>query len=162
MKLLAIAALSSALLSQAPAPSLRSEVETSNRVFERIMLARDGKAFRRYVKAGVTPDFKHVENGQSMNADQTCAMMEAGIRQYKKMTKATSKIVSVKESGNKGTAVIEHHTEGTVAGPDGKAHSMVFTGTVTNTYVKQGGRWKMSRMVWGKSTMKMDGKPMRM
>jgi hypothetical protein len=45
-------------------------------------------------------------------------------------------------------------------GPDKKSHTMSFSGTSTNTYVKVKGKWLMSVMSWGKSTMMMDGKPM--
>jgi len=49
-----------------------------------------------------------------------------------------------------------------MVGQDKKTHTMTFTGTSADTYVKQGGTWKMSKMAWIKQTATMDGKPIKM
>jgi hypothetical protein len=160
MKAIAIAISLSAVLCCASAQSLRSQIDASNKAIHGYMLARDAKGFTKYMKSGVTSDFKYVEAGHTQNFDQMCAGMAAGFAQMKKLTRADSKILSLREQGNKATSTMTHNMSGVTMGPDKKAHTMTFIGTSEDTYVKQGGKWKMSKMSWKNQSMMVDGKPM--
>lgn len=138
---------------------LRSELESVNSKIVAAMKKRDADAFGKIVKAGVTKDFKYVENGQTQTLDQMIEGMRMGFAMMTKVTKCEAKIKTLKETGNSGTATIWHSMAGDMKMEDGKTHKMTFEGTSTNTFRKEGGKWKMSSMVWGKQTMKMDGKP---
>lgn len=142
------------------AQTLKSEITASNKTACKFLLAKDFKGFKQHMKGQVTPDFKYIEAGKAMNFDKMCEGMEIGLGQMPKMSKVENKILKVTEKGNTGTSTIEHAMTGTMMGPDNKPHTMTFIGISTNTYVKQGGKWKQSKMVWGKQTVKMDGKAM--
>jgi hypothetical protein len=86
-------------------------------------------------------------------------MMLAGMQ---KVTRAEAKLLSLKEKGNAATAVSRHTMEGVMAGPDSKTMTTTFVGKSTDTYVKQGGKWKISKMVWTPEKMLVDGKPVNM
>jgi hypothetical protein len=160
MKPFAVIVAASALLCVASAQSLRSQIEAANKTTHKLMMAKDVKGLTKEWKGAATADFKYVDAGRTMNMDQMCQGMAMGLGQMKKLLKADSKILSVKEKGNTGTSTTDHIMEGVTVGPDKKPHTMTFKGVSTETYVKQGGKWKMSKMAWGKQTMLMDGKPM--
>ena len=160
MKVLVVTVAASALLCVASAQSLRSQVEAANKTTHKLMMAKDVKGLTKEWKGAATKDFKYVEAGRTMNMDQMCQGMAMGLGGMKKVLKADSKPLSVKEKGNTGTSTTSHVMEGITVGPDKKSHTVTFTGVSTETYVKQGGKWKMSKMVWGKQTTLMDGKPM--
>ena len=96
-----------------------------------------------------------------MTYSQMMEQMKANMSAMK-CTSAVAKLVTLKEKGNTATSTESHVMKGTTMGADKKSHTMSFSGMSTNTYVKVGKDWKMSRMSWGKSTMMMDGKAMDM
>ena len=160
MKLIAVsfAALSLVAISSA---DLRSDIKQMNAVVGNAMVKGDMKMLSKVIKAGVTNDFTYVEQGKTMTCDQMLETMKAGFSQMK-TTSAKTEIVSLKEKGNSGMATEKHMMTGTMTGPDKKTHKMSYVGTSTETYVKVGKEWKMSKMVWGMEKMMMDGKPMDM
>ena len=125
------------------------------------MVKGDMKALESMIKAGVTSDFKYIENGQTQTFAQMMEQMKGSFKTMK-VTSAKVDLVSLKEKGNSATSAEKHVMLANMTGPDKKSHKISFTGTSTNTYVKVKGKWMMSVMNWGKSVMTMDGKPMDM
>ena len=160
MKLLTVtlAAVSLVAISSA---DLKSEITLANGMITKAMMKGDMKALESVLRASVTSDFKYTEAGRTMNFDQMWTTMKASMSSMKcTMAKATETMV--KEKGKMGTSVEMNHMMGTMMGADKKQHTMTFDGTSNNTYMKVGKQWKMSKMVVGKSSMMMDGKPMDM
>lgn len=124
------------------------------------LVKRDIAAFIKVVKPRVTSDFKHVENGQTMNFDQMVETMKTSFQMMKKVTHSQAKIVTLKVKGNVGTSTETHSMTGLMTGEDKKTHTLTFSGTTTNTYRKEGGVWKLAVMKWTSQKMAMDGKPM--
>ena len=139
---------------------LRSDIESMNKKVHAAMMKRDIDAFVKIVKPRVTSDFKHVENGQTTNFDQMVGTMKTSFQSMGKITKSTSKVLTLKVKGNVGTTTEHHLMSGEISGEDKKKHVLTFSGTTTNTYRKEGGVWKMSVMKWTTQKMLMDGKPM--
>lgn len=144
----------------AQAQSLRATIDASNAAVAKAMLKKDFKALNKAIKSTVTPDFVYVEAGQKQDVDTMLSHMKTGIGGMGKVTVAKAKVLSLKEKGSTAMAKAEHTIGGTMPGPDGKPHVMVIIGSVEETYVKKGGKWKMSKMVWLSQKMTMDGKPM--
>jgi len=124
-----------------------------------MMMKKDVNGLEKAMKAGVTSNFVYIENGQKQTFAEMMTNMKMGIGMMKKITVAKTKILSVKETGNKAVAMEEHTMVGTMVGPDKKTHTSGFTGVAEETYVKEGGKWKMAKMVWKSQKMTMDGKP---
>ena len=141
------------------AGSLKSEIEAMNAKVTACLKKMDIAGFEKIVKAGVTSDFKHVENGKAMNFSQMVTQMREGMKSMSKITKIGTKLKSLKESGNTATATTWHMMEGVMIGPDKKSHTMGFSGTSTDVFRKVGGKWKMASMTWTDQKMTMDGKP---
>jgi hypothetical protein len=162
MKASALVICISVVLCSAQADGLRTQIETSNKKIHAAMLKKDMDAFAKAMKPDVTPDFKYMEDGRSMGFDQMVGLMKQSFTGFQKVTKAETKILSLKQTKTSATSVSDHAMAGIMPGPDGKPHTMTFTGTSTETYVKKGGKWLLSIMSWGKSKMLLDGKPMDM
>ena len=141
------------------ASDLRSEIEAMNKVVQSAFLKRDIGAFEKAVKSRVTKDFKYSEEGKSMSFDQMVALMKQSFAMSSKVTKADSKIMSLKEKGNSGTCTTSHDMVMVMVDEKKKTHTMGFAGTSTETFVKEKGKWLMSSMTWGEQKMTMDGKP---
>lgn len=159
MKGFAVVIAVAAALGTASAQSLRAQIDASNKVVTKFLMAKDVKGFGNYMKGRVTPGFTYVEAGQTSNFQQMVAGMESGLGMMKKMIKAEAHTVKLREKGNTATATSYHEMTGTITGPDKKPHTMSYSGTSEDTYVRQGGKWKMSKMAWIKDTMLVDGKP---
>lgn len=160
MKLFAVTIAASALLCVASAQSLKSQIDAANKATVRLMMAKDVKGLAKHWKAGATANFQYVEANRPMTMDQMVQGMTVGLGGMKKLLKADAKLLSVKEKGKTGSSTTSHIMEGITLGPDKKPHTVTFKGVSTEAYVKQGGKWKMSKMEWSKQTMLMDGKPM--
>jgi uncharacterized protein DUF4440 len=163
MKLRFIAIALMALPGLCFAGSLRSQIQASEKPIARAMMHRDIGMFKRAVKGGMTDDFQYIDDGGApMGFDK----MVEGIRQtyamMTKVTRATSKVILVQQSGDKGSAVEKHFMEGMIRGEDKKLHKMLFVGTSTETYRKEHGRWKMASMSMKTDKMLMDGHPVSM
>lgn len=158
MKLIAVtfAALSLVAISSA---DLKSELKEMNARTGNAMVKGDMKSLEAMMKAGVTKDFTYTEAGKTMNFSQMMEMMKQSMGAMK-VTSAHTDIVTVKEKGNMGVATQKRTLTGIMTTPDKKTHKMSFGGMTTDTFVKVGKEWKMQKMVWGKNTMMMDGKPM--
>lgn len=161
MKLLTVTLAAVSLVAVSNA-DLRSDINAMNGRIGSAMVKGDMKALDAMMKAGMTKDFKYIEGGKTMTYDQMMVQMKASMSSMK-CTSAVAKLLTLKEKGNMATSTESHVMKGTMPpGADKKVHTMSFVGTSTNTYVKVGKDWKMSKMSWGKSTMMMDGKPMDM
>ena len=147
------------LVAYASADSLKEQINTSSVKIGNAMKKKDMKAFEKIVKAGITSDFKYIENGQTMTFDQMFQMMKASFTTMDKVTMAETKILSVKESGKTATAKVRHTMVGTMKLQDNKTHKFTMTGVSVDSYKKIGKEWKMSVMDWKESKMTMDGKP---
>ena len=148
-----------ALCSMASAESLESTVKKAYKLSNAALLKHDINGFVKAMKPTVTADFQYVEHGASMSFDKMVEGMKMGMATMSKITASKSEIKSVKESGSTGTIKAFHMMAGTMVGPDKKTHTMEYGGNTVETCVKVKGVWKMSKMVWGDSYMKMDGKP---
>jgi hypothetical protein len=160
MKVLSVAVALIGILAFAQADEVRSQIEASNKAISSMMLKKDLPGLEKAMKAGLTKNFVYIENGKSQNFTQMFENMKMGISSMKKITVASTKILSLKQKGNVVTCSMSHTMGGTMDGPDKKEHTSVFSGVADETYVKEGGKWKMSKMVWKSTKMTMDGKPM--
>lgn len=141
------------------ADDLGSHVKALNSRVQKALMKKDVASFEKILRPLVTPDFKHVENGQSMSFDQMVASMKQGMAMLQTINKAETQVISVKVKGNTGTVTVKHTMLGTTPKQEGKSSKLGFTGVSTDTYVKKNGKWLMSKMVWGKQQMTVDGKP---
>jgi ketosteroid isomerase-like protein len=146
------------LVSLTPSDSLRAQINAANKSFEALMVKKDLTGLMAIMKEDVTPDFKHVEDGKTINFQQMSSMMKMGLGMMGKITQAVYKTTDVKVTGTHGTSTTFHKIAGTMVGADKKSHTMVFTGTTTDSYTKDGAKWKMSKMVWTSQTRSVDGK----
>ena len=151
-----------AAAAMANAQSLKSAIHKVDGPVCRAMMKKDIKGFEKIVKPAVTPDFKYSEGGPAMGFDEMIAGMKQGFAMYSKITKAQTKLVSVKENGSMGSSVEKHTMVGMMMGPDKKSHKVVFAGTSNSTYKKVNGKWLMATMNMKTDKMTMDGKPMPM
>ncbi len=158
MRKFAFLAMLGATVCVANADSLKSTVEAMNKKVNAAIVKLDVKAFVAATKPYCTKDFKHTEYGRSTGYDEMVATMKTGLASIKKMKSSTTVVKKVEEKGGKGTVWTVHRSEGTMMGPDKKAHKFTMDGESTSTYVKEGKVWKVSSMTWTKSDMKMDGK----
>lgn len=126
------------------------------------MKKKDFPTLTKALKEGMTKDFTYVEDGRKQTIDQMISNMKMGLSSMSTIKVAEAKTVSLKQHGNGATAMTHHKMGGIVKGPDGKSHEMLFEGRSTDTYRKEGGKWKMSKMVWSTYKMSMDGKPMNL
>lgn len=143
----------------APQSALQKHLEGQAKKIDACLLKMDMAGFEKLVRPNATKDFKHVENGRSLNLDQTIAQMKSGLVGLKKLTKVESKFLSFKQTGNTAVAKQSHLMAGILVGPDKKEHMMAYSGVSMNTYRKEGGVWKMAIMDWKATSMTLDGKP---
>ncbi len=142
----------------ASAGSLRSAITSSHGKIQRAMKNRDTAAFTKAFRPVTTKDFKYVEDGKTMSFDEMVKNMDMGFKSMSSVTSSDSKIVSVKETGKTGVAMMTHKMKGMMTGPDKKPHTMEFGGSSRDSYVKVHGKWMMTKMEWTATDMKMDGK----
>ena len=95
-----------------------------------------------------------------MSYDEMAGHMKEGLGMIGRIKHVHASVLSVSEHGKSGSTKTVHSIDATTVGPDHKSHRMSMTGTSKDTWVKIGGKWKMSSMTWLSQTMKMDGKPM--
>ncbi|MBS1719072.1 MAG: nuclear transport factor 2 family protein [Armatimonadetes bacterium] len=158
MRKLTFAVLAVSLVSVSVA-GLKEEINASYGKIAVALKNKDIKAFEKLLRGITTPDFRYVERGTSQTLDQMVANMKMGMGQLGKVTRSKAYVVSVKESRNFATVVAVHDMAGTMVTPDKKTHTMDYVGTMTETYVKFNGKWKLKEMKVAKEVMKMDGKP---
>lgn len=123
------------------------------------MKKKDFATLSKQMKAGTTSDFKYTEEGKTQTFDQMMQNMKMGLGMMNKLTVCSTKLLTLKEKGDKAVATNQHMMVGTMTAPDKKTHTMSFSGVSENTYVKQGGKWKMASMTWKSMKQTMDGKP---
>lgn len=149
-----------ALAAATPEDDFRYQAKAMNAKYERAMLKKDIKTFSKLFMANSTKDFKHIENGQSMNAKQMLDMMKTSVGQFQKVTKFKSRLLTVQVQGDKANVTASNEMAGTMTGPDKKKHTMSFKGNTEEKYVKIGKTWKIASMEWKTMDMLMDGKKM--
>jgi len=161
MKALTIAVALIGALAVAHADDLRSQIVASSNKITAAMKKKDFAALSKEMKDGTTSDFKYVEaaSGPPQTRDQMIQNMKMGLGMMDKLTVCTTKLLTLKQKGNTAVGTMEHTMVGTMKGQDKKSHTMSFTGVAENTYVKQGGKWKMASMTWKSQKQTMDGKP---
>ena len=141
---------------------LRSDIKAARRKQEKAAMAKDTKGVEAAMKESMTPDFKYMQAGKTQDAKTFIGESTASMAMMDKVTDSSSRIISLKESGNKGSGTIELHMTGTMKTPDKKAHPIVWTGLFTEEYRKVGGKWKTATMTAGVQKFLMDGKPVKM
>jgi hypothetical protein len=142
------------------AESLKSMILKNDALSKKALMAKDMAAFKKSMQPYITADFKYIEAGRTMNFDQMLAGMKQGTGSLQKITDVVSKLIKLNEKEDKATAEMTRSMTGTVPGPDKKMHKLTMSGKTVETYVKQGGKWKLAIMDWKSSEMIMDGKKM--
>lgn len=138
---------------------LRSDATSLDKAVTAAMKKKDFPALEKAIRAGLAPNFVYMEGGQKQTTDEMISNMKMGLGAMKKLNTVATKVLSVKQSGNTGTVSTVHVMSGVTAGQDKKPHILSFTGMSQDTYVKIGGKWKMSKMVMKTQKMTLDGKP---
>lgn len=141
---------------------LRSEIEASRRKLDKAVIAKDVKGAEAAYKESVTSDFKYVHAGKPQDFKTFVKEFTASIVMTDKVTSSSTRIVSLKENGNKASGEIEMKMTGTMRTADKKSHTVDWTGSFIEEFRKVGGKWKMSTMTEGKQKFLMDGKAVSM
>lgn len=142
----------------ASAESLKATASKMGQKASAYLAKKDFAGFEKAMKGFITSDFKYIDEGKSMSFNDMLTGMKMGLGQLK-VTGASSKTLTAKETGKTGVTTATHNISGTMTGPDHKSHTLKASATSTDTWVKVGGVWKLSVMNWGKTKMSMDGKP---
>ena len=141
---------------------LRSEIEASRQKIQKASLAKDIKGAEAAYKEIVTPDFKYVDGKQTQDFKTFIGNFTGSIAMMVKVDSSSTRIVSLKETGDKATGKIEQKMTGVMKGEGKKTHKIDWTGLFTEEYRKVGGKWKTATMIQGKQIFLMDGKPAKM
>jgi hypothetical protein len=160
MKVLVITLLALISVSLVFGQTLRAQLESSDAKVLKAMKAKDMATIEKLFTAASTKDFLYVENGQKQDMKTMLQNMKLGFQSMKKITKATLKTLTLKQTGDKAVSTRQHAMDGIMVGPDGKEHKMSFSGVSEDQYVRVKGKWLMKRMEWKSQKMLMDGKPM--
>jgi hypothetical protein len=160
MKSFAFGILLLSALTGAQAQSLKAQIASSDKTVDKLFLAKDMKGFATFMKAGVTSNFVYEEDGHSMSFDKMCQVMTMSFTRMQKVTQADSKTIDLLETGNTAVATTYHAMAAVMSGSDKKNHKLTYTGTSKDTYIKQGGKWKLSKMAWSNDKTLIDGKPL--
>jgi hypothetical protein len=162
MKALTLTIAFFAALALAQADSLRAQIDASNKTITNAMVKKDFATLSKEMKAGSTKDFKYTEAGQAQNLDEMLKNMKMGLGMMETLTVCEAKLLTLKQTGKTAVGTMHHKMVGKMKGQDKKTHTMSFSGVSQNTYVNDGGKWKMSSMTWKSQSQTMDGKPVRM
>lgn len=141
---------------------LRSEITASRHKQEMAVMAKDVKGVEASMKETLTPDFKYVQDGKTQDKKTFISEFVGSLAMMDKISSSSGRIISLKQSGNKGYGQIEISMLGTMKGPDKKLHAVNWVGNFTEEYRKVGGKWKTASMTQGKQKFLMDGKPVKM
>lgn len=141
---------------------LRSEILAARQKQENAAKAKDVKAAEATLRAFMTPDFKYVQGKEVQDAKTFIGNYTSSIAMMDKISASSTKILSLKETGNTATGKVELHMVGTMKNPDKKVHTMDWTGIFNEEYRKVGGKWKTAKMIAGPQKFLMDGKPVKM
>jgi len=129
---------------------------------EKAAKAKDIKAVEAAIKESLTSDFKYVQAGQTQDLKTFMGNTTASVLMMDKVASSSSRIISLKENGNKASGVIELSMTGTMKNPDKTLHPISYTGLFSEEYRRVGGKWKTAKMTAGKQKFLMDGKPVQM
>lgn len=141
---------------------LRSDIETSRRKLDKAVIAKDVKGAEAIYKDTVTPDFKYVHAGKPEDFKRFLDDFKATIAMTEKVSSSDTRILSLKEKGDKASGEIELSMTGIMKTPDKKLHPIVYTGVFAEEFRKIAGKWKLATMTEGKQKFLMDGKPVKM
>ena len=141
------------------ADQVPAEIKAVYAKLDKAMKNRDAKAFEGALKGFVTKDFKHIQGTQEMDFKTMIEMVKQGVMSLKSIDTSSSHFKSFKVTGNKAVAMTIHKMGGIMDLGDGKKHTFTYGGDSKDEFVKVSGKWRMSRMTWGKDQMTMDGKP---
>jgi len=141
---------------------LRSEIMAARKKQQKAAAAKDIKGAEAAMKESMTSDFKYVQDGKTHDAKTFISEFTASIVMMEKVTSSSTRIISLKENGNKASGEIELKMTGTMKNTDKKLHTVDWTGVFTEEYRKVGGKWKTATMTAGKQKFLMDGKPVKM
>jgi len=145
-----------AALSQA---DIKAELDASNKKLDQAFRAKDLKKIEDLMKATVTSNFKYVEAGKTQDFKTFIGNLKASIAMMEKITSSTSRVLALKQTGDKASGKVEHTIVSTMKTPDKKTHATTWTGTFTEEYRKVGGKWKTSKIVPISQKYLVDGKP---
>jgi len=142
---------------------LRSEAEASNKRMTVAMKKKDFATIEKEIRKGTTANFVYIEEGakgKPQKVDEMMKNIKMGLGSMSKVTVCSAKTLSLTENGKIGAGTTEHKMGGIVIGGDKKPHEIVMMGVSMESYVKEKGVWKISKMVWKNTGMTMDGKKM--
>ena len=141
---------------------LRSELKADRGKLQKAIMAKDIKGTEAAMRETLTPDFKYIQDGKAQDSKTFIGNFTATIVMMDKITSSSTRLLSLKESGDRATGKIEHHMTGTMKAPHKKTHAVNWTGVFTEEYRKVGGKWKTATMTAGPQKFLMDGKPVMM
>jgi len=141
---------------------LRAELVAANLKLDHAMKVKDAKGLESAMKAGVTSDFKFLQAGQTQDFKTFIGNLKASIVMMDKINSVTSRILSLKEKGDKASGEVEHVIVATMKTPDKKSHTTKWIGVFTEDYRKVGGKWKTYKMTAVSQKYLVDGKPTKM
>lgn len=141
---------------------LRSQLNAAHQKVERASMAKDIRGAIAAYKESVTSDFKYVRAGKPQDFKTFLGEFTASIAMTDKIASHSTRIISLRQSGNTATGEVERKMTGTMKMPDKTIHTMDWTGDFTEKYRKVGGKWKTAEMTEGKQKFLMDGKPVKM
>jgi ketosteroid isomerase-like protein len=140
----------------------RSEIKASFQKVEKAAMAKDIKGAEAAYKESVTSDFKYVQDGKTQDFKTFLANFTASIAMTDKVISHSTRIISLKESGNKAFGEIERKMTGTMKADGKKTQTFDWIGVFTEEYRKVRGKWKTATMTAGKQKFLVDGKPFKM
>lgn len=129
---------------------------------EKAVMAKDGKGAEAAMRESLTPDFRYVQGGKVQDLKTYIDNFTASIGMMEKITSSSTRVISLKETGDTASGQIEHVMTGTMKSPNKKAHTMRWSGVFTEGYRKVGGKWKTATMTAGAQKFLVDGKPVKM
>jgi len=141
---------------------LRSDLKAYRQKLEKAVLAKDVKGAEKAMKESVTSDFKYKQGSETQDFKTFIGNFNASIVMAEKITSSSSRIVSLKETGDRATGQVEHKMKATMKMQDNKVHQTDWTGIFTEEYRKVGGKWKIATMTAGAQKFLVDGKPAKM
>jgi hypothetical protein len=159
-----IGAIAVATLLQNPAAEFKKEVDAGYKVLIPLIMKKDFKKIDAHLIATSTKDFVYIEEGKSMGLQEMLKGMKDGFGPFKKISKVVYTTSKPVVKGNTASCLCTHLVAGdyfAAEGADRDVHKVEFGGVSLDSFRKEGGKWKMSKMEWKSQKFMMDGKEIK-